>query len=316
MLCLEPPVCAGASEATYDDVSRSRAQATAYTEEGLGGTRVVTPYYAVFLEDRMFSSGYAFEYVEDDGVAFGVLNVYAPTAQPAGGQGASYAATDGLAGQPAYRLYCVPASSGVEVFEGSYASASLWSETGGYTVAVAVPYGTGFSSGAEAQGFAAISTLDEAQRLATALRNRTGEGPTSRLLQNGDDTVSVETPWYTVCIPNSLFPDGWYYTYSDAVHDWSGDASGAYFGRQLNVYAVGCEAPVFSVACAKGFGVQGEVVSAELASFGGDWEGWTVLAFKTTDYDSGADEQDGRLLAQYAALVSVTQNPGVNPPAL
>lgn len=294
--CL-PCAAARADVVTFADVSGQTARAMASTEQGQGGTRIATPYYAVFLEDALFDDGFAFEYVEYLDGAWGVLNVYASSRAQADG------ATAG--GGLAYRLYCVDVSASTEPFAGSYATSSTLSDDGTYQVVVARPFGEGFADGQNLGASDAASGADDA----AAMAHRVSAGVASRSFVNAAGGIDVATPWYTVSIPRDLFAGGWYYVYTDTVESPSGDGT-SYLGRTLSVYALGQAGAAFSVCAAYGCSVPGDVVQTEVGRFSGDWEGWSVVAYR------GADAGDPALLQTYAALVSVTGNPNVNPPVL
>lgn len=310
-----PAARAQADEAvTFSSVSERDIQTPVRVEEGVGGMRVVTPYYAVFLEDGMFPDGFAYEYLDTLDGAYGVLNVYAavllddPTAVTASSS----------AGYPAYRIYCTPEGSSATPFGGTYATAQVQgrSDDGSYClVSVAVPYGPGFDGSAQ-DAAGAERSADAAQQQATSMRNRVSPDDPTSMVARDDGGIDVVAPWYTVGIPAGMFPDGWYYTYSDQVNDWSGDGSGAYFGRVLDVFPVGQESPAFSVCCVKDFSVQGEVVEVTVGVFEGDWAGWRIDVYRYADLASSSVEQELELLKPYAVLVSVTDTPNADPPLL
>lgn len=290
------------------------------TEMGCGGTRVITARYAVFLEDRLFPDGFAYEYLENLGDAWGVLNIYAAERQDY----ATYdeaAASSGGAGYPAYRVYCVPAGFSAEPFGGTYAVAQLGATPdGAYTVCIARPYGQGFvSDDARMAAPMAVdadpAARDLAERAAQTMRAHCSTDTVSSVVY-GNDTFTVVTPWYTVEIPYNLFPNGWYHTYSDEVYDWSGDGSGAYMGRVLNVIPIADDTAAFSVCSVKNYDVQGEVAAVTLDAFDGAWEGWRVVAYRQADFSARTLDDELALLVPYTSLIHVTADPGANPPLL
>ena len=306
---------------TFSDVSARDISTLVRVEEGVGGTRVVTPYYAVFLEDQLFPDGFAYEYVESADGAYGILNVYVAqfvSADEALAAGSDESSGDGVgAGSPAYRIYCVDQGESTAPFGGSYATAETLGSVGDgsyRTVVVAVPYGSGFSDEAEAS--AEGDGSEDARQQALEMCGHVSPETVTHTVARDDGGIDIQTPWYTVTIPADLFPDGWYYTYSDDVADWSGDGSGAYFGRVLNVIPVGDLQAAFSVCCVKDFSVQGEVVEVTVGVFEGDWAGWRIDVYRTADFSTQTFEEALAQLEPYAALVSVTDTPNANPPSL
>ncbi len=297
-------------------------------QEGAGVTRLTTPYYSVFLEDRLFPDGFAYEYLDEQDGAYGVLNVYAATeleVDDAALQDVTFASTedtvdadmsttqDGSSGYPAYRIYCIPAGTSTEPFAGTYATAQCGTTSdGAYLIVVARPYGAGFSSGAAAQS---ADASDAALRAASSMADHIFADTTASLVATNDG-FDIVTPWYTVSIPRTLFPNGWYYTYSDAVIDYSSDGSGAYMGRMLSVIPVAEEEAAFSVCCLKNYSVQGDVTDAVIGVFEGEWAGWQICIYRVADPSRYSAEEELSLLQPYANLVTLTTDPAANPPVI
>ncbi len=315
---LAPAPRAAADEAvTFSDVSARDIATPVHVEEGAGGTRVVTPYYAVFLEDRLFPDGFAYEYVDAADGAYGILNVYVAQLVTADEAAAADASAGSGAGNPAYRIYCTADGASATPFAGTYATAQVSaaaSDGSRYLVSVAVPYGSGFAGGAD--GAATAEGADAAQQQAVDMRNHVSADTATYTVAYEDGSIAVVTPWYTVTVPAGMFPDGWYYTYSDEVHDWSGDGSGAYYGRVLDVYPVGQQQAAFSVCCVRDFGVQGEVVEATVGVFDGDWAGWRIDVYRAADFSTQTLDDALAQLTPYAELVTVTDTPNADPPLL
>lgn len=287
------------ADVTFADVSGQTARAMAATEPGDGGTRVATPYYAVFLQDALFPDGFAFEYLESLDGAFGVLNVYA----------SSRLSDTSTGGGLACRFYCVAAGASTEPFAGSYATSAVPSSDGAYTVVVACPYGDGFATeGAGLEGSARAASYDQsAADAAGSMAAYVCADTASRSSVNAAGGIDVSTPWYTLSVPRDQFAGGWYYVYSDDVADVAGDGS-AWRGRTLSVFALGQDEPAFSVCATCNCSVPGGVAQVEAGSFGGAWEGWSVQVYGASG--------DVAALQSYAALVSLTSDPGANPPVL
>lgn len=310
-----PASRARADEAvTFSSVSERDIQTPVSVDEGCGCMRVVTPYYAVFLEDGLFPDGFAYEYLDELDGAYGVLNVYAAVLL----DDPVPATESSSAGYPAYRIYCTSEGSDTAPFGGSYETAQVQGRSDDgtyYLVSVAVPYGAGFDGSAQNAAGAEGSAEDARQR-AASMCNHVSPADSTSMVPRDDGGIDVAAPWYTVSVPAGMFPDGWYYTYCDEVNDWSGDGSGAYYGRVLDVFPVGQATAAFSVCCVKDFSVQGEVVEATVGVLEGDWAGWRIDVYKHADYSTNTVEQELELLKPYAGLVSVTDAPNADPPLL
>ena len=119
----------------------------------------------------------------------------------------------------------------------------------------------------------------------------------------------VATPFYSMFVPNDMFPDGWNIDYSGYVRDWSGEYSGGlWMGHGLTIFHPDRSGSSTSlnvrVVSTSWDGIQGELVAISVGPAPGNSMFHTVVHGPADYTGDRTGAQARKKLAPYADLVS------------